>query len=271
MTAVDVHADEMRRTWDYWSQAYDTGGGIGFASPAMEAAWLADASRLFGHPAADGTPPLRILDLACGTGQLTLTLARLGHQVSAVDLSPAMLRRAGAKAGQLGLPVAFVRGEVHALPFPDGAFDVVVSKMLLWTLYEPELAMAEWSRVVADGGRVVGIDAIWFGRQATLEHLAWPAYLCRVGALRARDRWRLRHGSFPAPPPPSARKPPGRRWTGTDEVRALFACSGDLSPTLAWLTAVDHQMRLDHGPVHRQIRRTKPFFAVAAVPRRPGT
>ena len=275
MVAVDLHAEEMRATWDYWSQAYDRGEGIGFATPGMGAAWLADMGRLFGHPAADPTAPrLRILDLASGTGQLTLTLARLGHHVQALDLSPAMLRAAEAKAGALGLPVSFHRGEAHALPFADGSFDAVVSKMLLWTLYDPESAVVEWRRVTAPGGRVMGIDALWFGRQTVAEHVAWPAYRCWVALVQARDRLRLRlrRGAFPGPPPPprpSSEQPPGRRWTSTDPIVGIFTASGDERPSLDWLTSVNQRIRLEQGPLRCQVRRQKPFFVVTAV--RPGS
>lgn len=67
----------------------------------------------------------RILDVGCGTGRHSLELARRGYEVVGLDLSPAMLRQAQAKAAAQGLAVSFVRGDARHLGY-NAAFDVAI-------------------------------------------------------------------------------------------------------------------------------------------------
>jgi ubiquinone/menaquinone biosynthesis C-methylase UbiE len=99
----------------------------------------------------DGDAPRAVLDLGCGTGQLTADLrARFpSARVAGVDLSDAMLRQA---RGRVPLPV---RASVYALPFADGAFTLVTSSISYHFYLEPERALAEIRRVLAPGGRFV--------------------------------------------------------------------------------------------------------------------
>lgn len=69
-------------------------------------------------------PPGRLIDLGCGTGRLALAMARDGHKVVAVDLSPAMLRVLGENAAAAGLPIERAQANLVDLScFADGSFD----------------------------------------------------------------------------------------------------------------------------------------------------
>src|ERR687886_2492289 len=77
------------------------------------------------------SPGERVLDLGCGAGTDSLVAAQMvgpqGH-VTGIDMTPEMLAKARSAAAELGVTnVDFVEGEIEALPFPDEAFDVVVS------------------------------------------------------------------------------------------------------------------------------------------------
>src|SRR3954466_6362833 len=64
-----------------------------------------------------------VLELGCGTGRVTLPLARAGIKLTGIDLSPPMLRRARARVARLrGSKPGLVRGDIRALPFPDAHF-----------------------------------------------------------------------------------------------------------------------------------------------------
>ena len=91
--------------------------------------------------------PLRILDIGTGTGFFAILLARLGHRVTAIDLTPAMLEEASATAAGLGLDIDFRQMDAQQLDFPENTFDALVSRNLTWTLPEPEKAYAQWYRV----------------------------------------------------------------------------------------------------------------------------
>lgn len=88
--------------------------------------------------------PARVLDAGAGTGFLSLLLAGQGYQVTAMDLSPGMLEVLRAKAAGLGLEVQAVQAD--AVSPPDGPFDAVVERHLLWTLPDPGAALAAWRK-----------------------------------------------------------------------------------------------------------------------------
>jgi len=72
--------------------------------------------------------PCRVLELGCGTGTNAVFLAQLGFEVTAVDLSPTALRRAGEKANQAKVNVNFLEANVTALPDSGGPFPFVFDR-----------------------------------------------------------------------------------------------------------------------------------------------
>jgi ubiquinone/menaquinone biosynthesis C-methylase UbiE len=125
----------------HWAPVYDSPGNplIGHEQPVVHgilATWPA---------------PLRVLDAACGTGRHTVHLAGLGHTVTGVDASPAMLALAAQKRDGLLL----VEGHLEALPFPSGAFDAAVCALLFDHLPNIDGAIGELARIVRPGGRVL--------------------------------------------------------------------------------------------------------------------
>ena len=103
--------------------------------------------------------PLNILDVGTGTGFFAILMAKLGHKVTGIDLTPAMLEEAAAMAASLGLDIAFRHMDAQEPDFPEGTFDVVLSRNLTWTLPEPEKAYREWFRVLKKGGMLLNFDA----------------------------------------------------------------------------------------------------------------
>src|SRR3954465_1923685 len=70
----------------------------------------------------------RVLDVACGTGVVAVTCALRGARVSGLDLTPELLDTARENAKIAGINVEFHEGDAEALPFPDSAFDTVLSQ-----------------------------------------------------------------------------------------------------------------------------------------------
>ncbi len=94
-----------------------------------------------------GARPLKVLELACGTGEVTNVLLSLGHEVTALDFSEAMLAVARRKhAGNDR--VRFILADAERTMEPDETYDAVVCRHLVWTLTEPEQAFAEWFRLL---------------------------------------------------------------------------------------------------------------------------
>jgi ubiquinone/menaquinone biosynthesis C-methylase UbiE len=96
----------------------------------------------------------RALDVGTGTGHYAAWLAGLGLRVTGLDASEAMLQIARAREVQ-GHPVSWRQGTAAALPFEDGAFDLVLSVTVLEFVDRPDQAVREMFRVVRPGGRLV--------------------------------------------------------------------------------------------------------------------
>ena len=95
---------------------------------------------------------LHVLDIGTGPGFFAIILCELGYDVTAVDLTPAMLDEARINAGPLADNIAFSVMNAEALTYADNSFDVVVSRNLTWNLPHPERAYSEWVRVLKRGG-----------------------------------------------------------------------------------------------------------------------
>lgn len=94
-------------------------------------------------------PGRRTLDLGCGEGRLSRDLKRLGHDVTGVDASPAMV----AAAREADPAIEVLRADAAALPFPDGSFDCVLAFMSLQDVDDFQGAIREAARALEPGGR----------------------------------------------------------------------------------------------------------------------
>lgn len=113
---------------------------------------------------------LRILDVGTGCGFFTVLLAKLGHQVTGIDLTPAMIEKARIIAAERNVQADFEVMDAEHPDFPDGTFDVIVSRNLTWTLPHPAEAYGEWLRVLKDGGVILNFDAD-YGKEDLLGEL----------------------------------------------------------------------------------------------------
>lgn len=105
---------------------------------------------------------LRVLEVGTGPGFFAILLCELGCNVTAIDLTPAMLAEAKENAGPLASEIQFMEMNAEALHFMDKSFDLVISRNLTWNLPHPQRAYAEWVRVLKKGGILLNFDANWY-------------------------------------------------------------------------------------------------------------
>ncbi len=175
--------DEIRRFWDEDAATYDDAPGHRPRTAAEQAAWAAALAR-FLPPA-----PARVLDAGAGTGFLSLVAARLGHRVTAVDLSPEMLERLRRAATVENLKIETIEGS--AVEAPPG-FDAVMERHLMWTLPDPAKALTAW-QASAPRGRLILIESLW-GSADPIEALRSRS---RELLRRARGKPPNHHASYP--------------------------------------------------------------------------
>jgi SAM-dependent methyltransferase len=103
--------------------------------------------------------PVKVADLGCGEGYLTMEAARWASRVIAVDRSDAVLSRARALARRRRVRnVIWKKGELEKLPIRDAAVDVAMLSQALHHAHDPARAVAEASRITAPGGQVLLLD-----------------------------------------------------------------------------------------------------------------
>lgn len=100
------------------------------------------------------SPGCKLLDVACGSGQLALMAAKDGINVTGVDIAGSLVERARARAQAEGLTARFEEADAEALPFDDATFDVVASLIGAMFAPRPEVVAQELLRVCVPGGTI---------------------------------------------------------------------------------------------------------------------
>ncbi|HWQ23615.1 MAG TPA: class I SAM-dependent methyltransferase [Gaiellaceae bacterium] len=144
-------------------------------------------------------PGMRVLDVACGTGNAALPAARAGARVTGLDLVPELLAAGRRQAEAEGLEVEWVEGDAEQLPFPDGSYDCVLSTFGHMFAPRHRRTADELARVCAPGG--------------ALGLCCWTPEGVTGDVFRAAAPYQ--------PPPPEYASPP-LLWGTEDYVRTMF-------------------------------------------------
>src|SRR5262245_18773277 len=154
LTTEDVKT-AVSRYWGGRAAEFDQGASHGVHNEVQHRAWL-DLLREVAGP-----PPLKALDVGCGTGILAIRMAELGYTAVGVDLSEQMLAEARRKTDGTGLAVTFQRGDAEAPPGDGAPFGVILERHVLWTLPQPREAMRAWQALLRPGCLLILIEGIF--------------------------------------------------------------------------------------------------------------
>jgi SAM-dependent methyltransferase len=102
----------------------------------------------------DLRPGMRVLDAACGTGNLAVIAARGGARTFGLDIASNLVAQARQRARQESLDIEFIEGDAEAMPYPDASFDLVVSMYGVMFAPRPDRVASELQRMTKPGGLI---------------------------------------------------------------------------------------------------------------------
>jgi demethylmenaquinone methyltransferase/2-methoxy-6-polyprenyl-1,4-benzoquinol methylase len=164
MSSGTLPPEGVRNMFDRIAPVYDVMNRI--TTAGLDQRWRRATVRAVVRPGD------RVLDAACGTGDLAVIAAKSGATVTGLDFSERMLDRARRKAPGL----EWVHGDLLALPFPDATFDVATVGFGVRNVADAAKAISELRRVLRPGGRLAILEltrprgplrwfyALWFDR-----------------------------------------------------------------------------------------------------------
>lgn len=157
--------DEIREYWSLRAPDFDASPGHGIREGNEKQAWLNMLNRQIGD--ANGR---NVLDLACGTGEISHLLHDFGLKVTGLDWSDTMLAIARQKAIDRDSGIRFITGDAENTREPDASYDLIVNRHLVWTLVDPATAFAHWFSLLKPGGSLLVIDGD-FGKKTLVQRL----------------------------------------------------------------------------------------------------
>ncbi|HEV2034869.1 MAG TPA: methyltransferase domain-containing protein [Candidatus Dormibacteraeota bacterium] len=174
--AVDAFFDGDAPNWEAIYRRKDVFSVIHQQRQKIALDWV-DTLRL--------SPATRVLEIGCGAGFVSIELARRGYEVRSVDSTSAMVELTRRNAKGAGVRISVAQADAHHLDsHPDGNYGLVLALGVIPWLHSPELAVAEVSRVLGQGGHLI-VNASNRGR---LHHLIDPLLTPALGPLRGAAR-----------------------------------------------------------------------------------
>jgi demethylmenaquinone methyltransferase/2-methoxy-6-polyprenyl-1,4-benzoquinol methylase len=196
-------AEHVRGLFNAIAPSYDRLNHL--LSFGLDRSWWSSTARTFRLVLEQ--PQARVLDLCCGTGDMTAALLKLrpveGEPVTGLDFSPEMLARARLKFPDSN--VRWVEGDAMSLPYPDGSFDLVTSAFGFRNLTNYADALTEIHRVLKPGGQIGILECNQpEGLNGAFYNLYLHHVLPFVGGLISGEREAYRYlpdsiGRFPRP------------------------------------------------------------------------
>ncbi len=172
--------DEIKAYWSARAATFDLYAGHEIFSEVERLAWRELIDKHLG--AGQGR---KALDLASGTAVISHLMDDAGFRVTGLDWSETMLDLARKKAAKRGRDITFRMADAENTMEPDGAYDAIITRHLVWTLVDPAACFREWLRVLKPGGRLLIVDGDFVNvgfAEKMLGKLA--AFLTKKGLLK---------------------------------------------------------------------------------------
>ncbi|MGV3623137.1 MAG: ArsR/SmtB family transcription factor [Archangium sp.] len=147
--------------------------------------------RLWSSALSSLLPPLEVVDFGCGTGSLTVELARWARHVTAIDRSDAALVKAKAEAERQGLEnITFLAADLEKLPLEPASADLVVISQSLHHVGNIDAVLTEGARLLKTGGRMVVLELLpheeaWVKSRLGHQHLGFDPSAVQAAMQRA--------------------------------------------------------------------------------------
>lgn len=159
-TSSDTVQPRIDRYWSARAEDYHAEQEKRLVHDEVRAAW----ERVW--TAALPPAPAKVLEVGTGGGHVASMIARMGHEVTGIDLAEGMVARARTSAQEAAAEghrvPTFALGDAVQPNVAAGSLDAIVARYLLWTLREPLMALEHWREALRPGGVVAIVDAPWF-------------------------------------------------------------------------------------------------------------
>jgi ubiquinone/menaquinone biosynthesis C-methylase UbiE len=167
--------------WDAAAANFDDEPDHGLRDPAVRTAWRNLLALWLPRT------PGRAIDIGCGTGSLSILLGEMGHAVTGIDFSAAMLEQAQTKARAAGQRIDFQIMNAAQPRFAPQQFDMLVCRHLLWAFPAPAQLLTQWAQLLVPGGRMLLVEGFWAtgaGLHAEEVVAALPTSLTKIAVVR---------------------------------------------------------------------------------------
>ncbi|MGZ4382851.1 MAG: class I SAM-dependent methyltransferase, partial [Gaiellaceae bacterium] len=150
--SLSDHARHNREAWTGWAAEYAESAPRAWAREFDWGVWNVPESELRALPDVAGKD---VVELGCGTADVSAWLARLGARPVGVDVTPAQLETARAMQEQFGLEFPLIEASAEDVPLPDASFELAVSEYGASIWCDPYRWIPEAARLLRPGGELV--------------------------------------------------------------------------------------------------------------------
>jgi SAM-dependent methyltransferase len=175
--------NKVKKTWTLDSDGYDDLIQKQLKNKNDVKHWAAELSNEI------GSGNKRVLDIGCGPGFFSIILSRLGYNVKAIDGSLGMVECAKRNLIADGKKANVFCEDATLLPNDEvNSYDAIISRDVVWTLYNPEKAFKRWKKLLKPGGKIIIYDGNYSREVFNFKTILWK-FFAHIIILLTEFRW----------------------------------------------------------------------------------